>query len=413
VKTKSLQILIFFYLFYFILYPSFLYSIVGNENLARPEVQKTIELFLTVERAFIQRGLNNAPAYLPLVKKIVSSENLPVDLIYLPIIESSFSVRAYSSAGASGLWQFMPVTATDYGLRVDFWVDERRDPEKSTRKAIKHLKNLYRYYNNWDLVLAAYNAGMGAVNQAIRTGGTKDYWKLCSMGLLRKETREYVPRFCAATHIARNAKQYGFEIEPVVFIPEHEILKVTKPVDLTVLGEKTGIRVSTFQLLNPELRRLVTPFGREYNLRVPKDRFAKVLAAYLKLPEDELAGVTGYVVRTGQTLSEIALRFDISVKLLKSINGILNERRLYVGQKLILPVKSKAKDYNEAVFVPKRGFNTQEIQYFVKKGDTLWGIADKYNTDVETLLAVNGLSFDSTLIPGDRITLWVDLPFQR
>jgi len=410
---KNWKVPIFIFLIYLLIYPSFLYPIVGKENLTRYEVKRTIELFLTVERSFIQRGLNNAAAYLPLVQKIISSENLPVDLIYLPVIESSFSVRAYSHAGAAGLWQFMPVTAIEYGLRIDFWVDERRDPEKSTRKAVKHLKNLYRYYNNWELALAAYNAGMGALNNAINTGNTRDYWKLCSMGLLKKETREYVPRFYAAAHIAKNAQHYGFKVEPAALLPDYEILRVKKPVDLTVLGEKTGIGVSTFQLLNPELRRLVTPFDRDYLLRVPKDSYPRVVVAYLELPEDELAGVTRYVVRTGQTLSEIAEKFNISVSLLKSINSISNERRLNAGQKLVVPIKSKAEDYKETAFIPRRDFSTQEIQYTIKKGDTLWEIANRYNTDIETIMAVNGLSFNSTLMPGDYIILWVNLPFQR
>lgn len=378
------------------------------------EVRKALERFLTKERYFIQGGLDNAAVYLPIVHDIFSEEGLPGELVYLPLIESAFSVRAYSRAGASGLWQFMPGTARVYNLTVDFWVDERRDPFKSTVKAAKHLKDLFYNYNSWELALAAYNAGMGSINYAISRGRTRDYWKLCSMGLLKRETREYVPRFIAAAHIAKNPEKYGFQMEKGVVFPEFEILNVEKPVDLTILGEKTGISYKSLQYLNPELRRMVTPLGRKYKLRVPREKFPEVLNIYLSLPMEEIVGVKSVTVRSGETLSEIALRNNTSITFIKQINNISDSKRIFAGAKILIPVHSESANPVEYIdYVPKKGFKTQEILYTIKTGDTLWDIAQRYRSDVETILAVNGLSFESIIKPGDEIKIWIETPLQR
>lgn len=353
------------------------------------------------------------PLYLPFIKEVFIQASLPLDLIFLPLIESAFSPKAYSRAGASGVWQFMPSTARFYHLKIDFWVDERCDPFKSSEKAAALLKDLYKFYGNWELSLAAYNAGMGSVNQAIATGKTNDYWKLSSMYLLKRETREYVPRFLAAVHIAKNPISYGFTIDYSQRIPEFEIVNVRKPVDLTILGKKIDVRVNELMALNPELKRIITPIGRDYSLRVPKNKYAAAISAYHALPKDELTGVEWYTVRTGDTISEIAQKYNVNGALIKQINNITNPRRVFAGKKILIPVnlQSNSLEHMEN-YKPKKGYLTQEIMYTIQRGDTIWDIANRYRTDIKTVLAINGLTFESIIMPGDEIKLWLDIALQ-
>jgi membrane-bound lytic murein transglycosylase D len=380
--------------------------------LEQPEVQRALELFLTRERAFVQRGLNNAPRYLAIAREALEERDLPHQLAWLPLIESAFSVRAYSRTGACGIWQFMPQTAKWYNLRIDFWVDERRDPFKSSSSAAQHLDELFHYYKNWELALAAYNAGMGAVNRAVRYGKTKDYWTLCRKGLFKRETRYYVPRFYAVCEIAEHPHKYGFRLDRKAGFPEFELLATDRAVDLNELAKRSGLKRETIVFLNPELRRLLTPIGRKYELRVPVEHYAKVLSVYHDLPEGELSGIERYRVKSGETMSEIAEKFGTSVALIKLLNNIYNPRRLFAGRVILVPVTDSVEMEDEAFF-PKWGFNTQEISYRIQKGDTLWEIAGKYGTDVETILAINGMSFEYTIQPGDEIALWIETAFCR
>jgi membrane-bound lytic murein transglycosylase D len=379
-----------------------------------PAVGLAFERFLTIERQFIQRGLSNAAGYLPFIRDVFITEGLPEDLVWLPLIESAFSTNAYSRAGACGLWQFMPGTAGYYNLKIDFWVDERRDPFKSTERAAKLLKNLYSYYDDWELALAAYNAGIGCVDRAIEKGNSRDFWELSSERLLKRETREYIPRFFAAAYIAENYERYGFFMDSDNRFPEYEILHVKKPIDLTIFATKSGIKLGMLKELNPELQRYVTPFGKNYNLRVPKEKLAPALAVYQDLPKEDLAGVRWHTVRTGETLSEISEKYNTKVTLVKRINNIRNSKKVYAGSKILVPVNSENIDSEEdSIYLPKKGFKTQEIVYEVRNGDTLWGIARRYETEVDLILAVNGLTFESVIMPGDTIKLWIDTAFQR
>jgi membrane-bound lytic murein transglycosylase D len=385
-----------------------------EKQLDRVEVRNALERFLTCERSFVQRGLDNSKTYLPIVKAALEKEDLPPALAWLPLIESAYSVRAYSRTGACGIWQFMPQTGKWYNLRIDFWVDERRDPFKSSASAARHIGDLYRYYRNWELALAAYNAGMGSVNRAIRYGGTRNYWELCRRKLLKRETRQYVPRFYAVCEIAEHPGMYGFGIKEGGGFPDFEILTTDRPVDLNELAARSTIDGETIVLLNPELRRSLTPIGRKYRLRIPAERFAEVLTVYHELPEGQLAGVSPYRVKSGETVSEIAERFDVSLHLITLLNNIYDPRRLFAGRIILVPFPEGVEvAIEEETFLPKWGFNTQQISYRIRRGDTLWEIATRYGTDVETILAINGLSYESMIRPGDEIAIWVETAFCR
>jgi membrane-bound lytic murein transglycosylase D len=391
--------------------PAFSHS-AFDDLVERDEVQRCIDRFLTRERAFIERGLGNAESYLSTVKQLFQGQGLPEELVYLPIIESAYSPRAYSRAGASGMWQFMPSTARWQGLCIDFWVDERRDPVKSTHKAIAHLRYLHEYYGDWELALAAYNAGIGSIDLAIERAHTRDFWVLGREGYIKRETREYVPRFIASAHIVGNPERYGFSLRENTRFTAHETLEIDKPVDLSVFSKNASIPLSTLQFLNPELNRLITPVGRRYVLRVPEDRFADALRIYHDLPREDLVGVARYTIRFGDTLGEIAQRYNTSLTLLKHLNNIQNPKKLYAGQTVLVPLTTERDEVSEVqAGTPNRSFNTQEIRYTIQRGDTLWEIARRYDSDIETLLFVNGMTFNSVIKPGDEITLWLDLAF--
>ena len=397
------------------------YKPVYNDDIIKNRlVKRSLKRFLNREHGFLQRGLNNMRYYLGLVENIFRKYKLPHDLVYLPLIESAYSPRAFSRTGAVGIWQFMPETGRAYGLRVNFWVDERRDPEKSTIAAAKHLRNLYGIYKDWGLALAAYNAGIGSINRAIKKSKTRDIWRIISRGYLNRETSEYIPRFFAAIEIARNCKKYGFNFNNR--LPEDENFIYTKkiklkyPIDLTILAKKSGLSLKKILFMNPELKRYITPPMWDYSIRIPLNYYASVFSVCHNIKPQELVDVKEYMVHTGETLDEIALMFKTNQILICRLNGIRNPKRIYAGQKILVPVNNRNKDISfdyGAFQVPKSSFLTQEISYTIKKGDNLWLIAKKFCTTVENLLAVNGLSFNSVLYPGDRIKIWIDLPFTR
>jgi membrane-bound lytic murein transglycosylase D len=391
--------------------PAFTYS-AFDDLVERDEVQRYIERFLTREHGFFERSLGNAERYLSTVKQLFQGQGLPEELVYLPIIESGYSPRAYSRAGASGMWQFMPTTAQWQGLCIDFWVDERRDPVKSTHKAIAHLRYLHEHFGEWELALAAYNAGIGSIDLAIRRAHTRDFWVLGREGYIKSETREYVPRFIASAYVAANYERYGFSLRENTQFTAHETIEIDRPVDLSIFSKNASIPLSTLQFLNPELNRLITPVGRRYVLRVPEEHFADALRVYHELPKEVLVGVTHHTIRYGETLGGIAQRYDTSVTLIKHLNNIRNPKKLYAGRTVLVPLTTERNELPAVhVNTPSRGFHTQEIHYTIQRGDTLWEIARRYDSDVETLLFVNGMSFSSVIKPGDEITLWLDLAF--
>jgi membrane-bound lytic murein transglycosylase D len=398
----------------------------GSESLEREQVQRELAKLTTKERAFLQTGFDNASVYIGIAERALQRRGLPYELVYLPLIESGYSVKACSRAGAVGMWQFMASTALLYRLRVDYWVDERRDPFKSSEKAADYLRDLHEFFNSWELALAAYNAGSRSVSRAIDKGKTRDYWKLCALGLLKRETREYVPRFYAAAAIAGNPGEFGFVFTREGGFPEFDVLRAEKTIDLTVLGEKSGVGLASLRLLNPELRKVITPLGEKYDLRVPKRSFDRVLAAYEELPKEVFDDLRSHRVKTGETLGEIAFRYDTDLHLLKEINDIYDAKLLKAGERILVPVSGRLagkgaglaekEDFDPAgrasPMETRNTFGSQAIAYKVKQGDSVWSIARKYATEVERVLAANGLSFESIIKPGDEIELWLDLPIR-
>jgi|GEM_PF-285877 len=311
-------------------------------------VRSWIDYFTGRGRSWFEQYLERSGRYIPLMKEILKEHNIPEDAVYLAMIESGFSPKATSSASAVGYWQFITSTARRYGLRVDQYVDERRDPVKSTRAAANYLADLFNEFGDWYLAFAGYNSGEGKVRGAIQQYGWGNFWELTGRGrdYFRQETKDYVPKYIAAAIIAKNPKRFGFRVhyqKPI----EYDVVRVNQQTDVDTIARCTDVPVEEIEALNPELVMGITPPHR-YDIKVPKGTGEKFLVAFSKLPKGErltrkfyetTAPLYHYVKR-GDTLAKIAKRYGVSVKELVAANR-LNKRRLRVGLRLTIPGKTK------------------------------------------------------------------------
>jgi len=317
------------------------YPVVTNS-----QVGYFLDLFTRERREVINQWLNRSGKFLGMIRETLSRHGLPEELAFTAMIESGFNPIATSHAGARGLWQFMAATARRYGLRVDHWVDERLDPEKSTMAAAAYLRDLYNLFGSWFLAQAAYNAGEGTVARAIRATGSSDFWALARTSFLHRETKEFVPQILAATHIGREPIRYGFE-PPQLNPSVQERVAVPGSTDLRWVSISAGISIETLRSLNPVLVRGITPPGGEFELNVPPGTRSGVLAA-LERPQRSLAfnrggssmirAFTGdhqiHVVRPRDTVDGIARRYGISVGDVLRWNSMAKQDRIRPGDRL-------------------------------------------------------------------------------
>lgn len=374
---------------------------------AHARVLAYVQLFTGRLRDWIQTGLQRGTRYLPMIQSVFRAEGLPLDLAYVPMIESAFNPNALSRAQAKGVWQFMKQTAVENGLRHDWYVDERADPEKSTLAAARYLRTLNKMFSgDWHLALASYNGGPGRVQKAIkRAGGSADFWALsASTRFLPRETREYVPMILAAIIIARNPSQYGFDIAPATSLATDRIL-VPPATDLRRLAEWVGSPVSDLQALNPELRRWTTPVKEAYEVRVPEGTRELIEQRLAATPTSELSAVRWHTVKRGDTLNSLAKRFKVSKAELAAANEIRTTARLRAGQELAIPrtpAPQVPADTLRAANDPPQGGAIST--YMVRRGDTLFSIARRFGLSVENLKSLNGLQA-TRIHPGDRLTV--------
>jgi membrane-bound lytic murein transglycosylase D len=298
-----------------------------------PRVRYFISYFSKRQKEPFANALARSGKYFPMMAKVLRDEGLPEDFAYIALIESYFSPQASSRAGALGLWQFVPVTAQRYGLRIGAWIDERRDPIKSTRAAAAYLKDLHRAFDRWYLATAAYNAGQGAIEKIVQSSRPKDFASLIEKTKLNEETRNFVPKFVAAALIAANPQKYGFghvvQDAPV----EYEEVDVEGNLQLASLAEMAGTDSDTLRELNPALLRAETPAGENYRLRVPAGHGATFDLAHRQSQEPEETRVVTHEVKRGETLFSIARRYGQQVRALMELNGLINSH-LRIGQKL-------------------------------------------------------------------------------
>ncbi len=364
------------------------------------EVQRYFHYYAHSHRGTMEGWLKRAQPYLPHIRARFLAEGLPEDLIYLPFAESGFNPFAVSPAGAGGIWQFMPQTGRIYGLTVDSWVDERRDPYKSTEAAIAYLKKLYAEFGDWPLALAAYNAGEGAVGRALKKTGSEDYFTLCEASEdLKKETKLYVPKFLALVKVARNLEKLGFE--PLDFDRRPATpskLKAAPGTDLQAMAKSMGMDWKSFRELNPALRKQEAPPTRSIQVAVPGHLVAKA-EEFLKKPV--IVKRTEYAshrVQPGDTWWGVAKKFNVPVKDLQKANTV---KKLSVGQ--VLRVPGQASGEGAPAVAETKKWASKRANYVVRQGDSVWSIAKQFETDPSTLLQANGMKGSATLKVGQKL----------
>jgi membrane-bound lytic murein transglycosylase D len=312
------------------------------EVIDHPKVRHFIKYYSVTAKNSFAELLARSGKYMPMIAAVLTQEGLPRELGYLALLESQFVLNTTSRNGAAGLWQFIASTARRYGLRIDQWVDERRDPVKSTRAAAAYLKDLHDYYGRWFLATAAYNAGPGNVDKALRQSQAKDFWSIKAKAQLSDETRNFVPKFIAISLIASDPEKYGFEDIQYHAPLDYEEVEITAPMKLEKLAQVTETDLSTLKGLNPALLRHTTPPGESpFRVKVPVGRAALFLAnAKDRIPEKEVEGarVVTHEVKKGETLFTIARRYGLTVRALMDFNG-LKTQQLRIGQKLAILLK--------------------------------------------------------------------------
>ena len=353
-------------------------------------VRGALSLFTKEMRPSIQESLIRSAKYKPLIDKALDAEKLPRGLAYLPVIESAYLPTLTSRAGAHGIWQFMSETAREYGLRVDWWVDERADPERSTRAAAKYLKDLYRQFDDWPLALAAYNAGPTRVRRALDAQGATTFWELLEATAVPRETRGYVPTFFATLMIASDPESYGFRLGelPVASGPLPAV-EVEGPVSLRYVADVAGVDEATLRELNPALRRAVAPPGK-WPLRVPPRAAETIAARAATLRNDDAnIAVCTYTLRPSDTVARIARAIGTDPDTIAAMNG-----RIRSGATIYLPVRARELGALLA---------QSEIYYAVRKGDTLFSIAKRHHLTVGELRDLNDLPKAHKLHAGERL----------
>jgi len=356
-------------------------------------VRGALSLFTREMRPSIQESLIRSAKYKPLIDKALDAEKLPRGLAYLPVIESAYLPTLTSRAGAHGIWQFMPETAREYGLRVDWWVDERADPERSTRAAVKFLKDLHRQFDDWPLALAAYNAGPNRVRRALAAQGATTFWELLEESAVPRETRGYVPTFFATLMIASDPASYGFQLGLPDASGPLPAVEVEGPVSLRYVADVAGVDETTLRDLNPALRRAVAPPGK-WALRVPANAAEIIAARATTLRNDDAnIAVCTYTLRPSDTIKRIARAIGTDADTIAAMNG-----RIRPGATIYLPVRARELGALLA---------HSETYYAVRKGDTLFSIAKRHHLTVAELRDLNDLSKSHKLHAGERLRVTV------
>lgn len=408
--------------------------------------KRTLAFFMGKGRVHMENWIYRSGKYFPIMSNIFEEEGLPPELMLLSMPESGLNPVARSWAKAVGMWQFMKSTGGLYGLRTNYWYDERRDFEKATRAAARHMKDLYQEFNDWHLVFVAYNAGSGWVRRGIRRTGSTDYWEMRHR--LPRETRNYVPQYIAVALIVMRPEAFGFgdvkKADPLSF----EKVSVDDCVDLAILAECAETDLETLRELNPELTQWCTPPNyKGYQLRIPAGKTQIFSDNYAKIPDDKKFDFAVHTIRRGETISGIAKRYKVSNNVLLEVNKLTRSKRLKVGATLVIPVKSnsaaaiveaqknkeiadrqrynKIKEEGRKFAASTAAMNSSQrrtvrtasqtyvpsgrakIVYRVKAGETIGHIAEWFNVRASHIRNWNNISYGRYIYPGQRLAIWV------
>lgn len=296
--------------------------------------------------------LSRTGKYLEKIAEIFREKDLPQELIFLPLIESGFNLHAYSPKKAAGLWQFIPGTAKRYGLKINWWVDERRDPIKATIAASEYLSDLYGMFGSWNLALAAYNAGEGKILKALKKTKTDDFWAIRETKYIKKETKNYVPAYIAATAIALDPESFGFENVAYHTPLEYDEVTINSPMRLKTIAKLIEVEVEDIKELNPELRQSCTPPNVEnYTLKIPSGSKEMFLSNLANVKKETISDEQSYTVKKGDSVGKIAKRFGVSAQSIIELNSLGKKARIIAGSKILIPSIITA-ELSEEIKVP-------------------------------------------------------------
>ncbi len=365
-------------------------------------VKKSIVYFQTVAKDAFYKYMSRSRKYERLMLGALADYDLPLDFVYLSLVESGFNPRAYSWARAMGLWQFISSTGRSYGLNRSWWIDERRDPIKATDAACRHLKDLYEEFGSWELAMAAYNGGPGRVRRTIKKQKTRDFWKM----RLKRQTMDYIPLIYAAAIISKNPEKYGFvdvEYEPEIVWDEVEI---DRCLELAVVARELDCSLKELQELNPELLRKYTPpDNKKYRLKIPVGKTKKFLAAYSSMPSPKETSWVRHKIRRGETISTIAARYGVSQYAILDANNLSRRSTIYAGKEIIVPVPLDREYRSGSKRRDKSDYRAKNSIYAVRSGDTMWDIARAFGTTVDALRRSNYIERGSRIYVGQKLKI--------
>ncbi|HEV7220207.1 MAG: transglycosylase SLT domain-containing protein [Terriglobales bacterium] len=362
-----------------------------------------INYFSNRGRGTLEHALVRSGRYQEMIRKTLKDEGVPQDLIYLAQAESGFHPLALSRVGARGIWQFMASRGKGYGLERNMWVDDRQDPEKATRAAARHLKDLYNQFGDWYLAMAAYNSGPGTVQSAVKRTGYADFWELYKRNVLPKETRNYVPIILAETIMAKNPAQYGLEgLIPDKPVP-YDTVKVNYAVDLRLVAECVNVPPAVLEDLNPSLIRLVTPKDQEFALKLPVGTESQYLDAINAIPKDMRVWWRYHTVTPGEDLLSIARAYHTTGRAIAKANNLETGENPTVEAKLIIPITPARHAAGEGV----QAYAKHLTVYRIRRGDTVQSVADNFGLSPAVVRRWNRLKGNG--LQGRRI-LYVHLP---
>ena len=361
---------------------------------------------------YIQRVMLRSDPFLHYILSEAEKRNMPTELVLLPIVESAFQPFAYSHGRAAGLWQFIPSTGRLYGLKQDWWYDGRRDIYVSTQAAFKYLNNLNKIFKgDWLLALAAYNSGPGTVLKAIRKNKKRnkptDFWSLD----LPKETRSYVPKLLALKELLNNPEKYEISLRCIAHVPGFKRVDVGSQIDLALAAELAEIDLDTLYNYNPAYNRWATPPEGPHQLLLPADAADTLTANLVTLDDKDRIQWQRHRIKSGETLSQIAVKYDTTVKHLRKVNRIRGNN-IRAGKHLLIPVASrKSTDYalsagQRLSSIKNTSKGKTRITHIVNKGDSFWDISRKYNVNMHKLAKWNGMAIRDPLRKGQKLVIW-------